>query len=196
MKKYTYSDSKWVLVGLIVPILMFFFAMNSVYAYFTAAAELQNYSMSTGSIKLEFTEGISATQNSMAVVEGSNIYPGQTLSFSGTIKNTGGSPLYAILVWDIVVVNEDDSETVLYTEYYTPAGTKLTQKADSSYSGAVEMVKNATQSFNLSYTFDFYDESLDEHQGKAVKFIFNARGIQTVHITQDAATQSLVELTA
>lgn len=195
MKKYTYSNSRWVLLGLIAPILMFFFAMNSVYAYFTATAQSQKSSVSTGSIKLEFTEDISTTQNAIAVVEGTAIYPGQTFNFSGTVKNTGNSSLYAILVWNVVVVNEDDSETILYTEYYTPTGAKLTKNDDDSYSGAVTMAQNATQTFNLEYSFGFYDNSLNEHQGKEVKFVFNARGIQTVHITQDEATQRLVELT-
>ena len=192
MKKYTYSDSKWVLLGMIVPILMFFFAMNSVYAYFTATATPQSASVSTGIIKLEFSEGINATQNSVAVVDGAIIYPGQSFNFAGTIKNSGNASLYAILVWDVVLV-DGDSEEVLLTEYYTPAGVKLTKNLDNTYSSAQEMAKNATQSFSLNYDFDF-NEIGNDYQGKTVKFVFNARGIQTANISLSEATQRLVNM--
>ena len=194
LKKYTYSDSKWVLIGMIIPILMFFFALNSVYAYFTASLELDPTSFSTGNIVLTFTKDIETTQNSVAVVDGEMIYPGQTFDFAGTIKNSGNSPLYAILVWDVVVVDGED-ETVIATEYYTPSGAKLTKKADNTYTGAEEMAKDDTNSFNLTYSFGFNDSELDQYQGMEVKFVFNARGIQTDNVTQDVATQILVTMT-
>lgn len=178
---------------MIVPILMFFFAMNSVYAYFTATATPQSASVSTGIIKLEFSEGINATQNSVAVVDGAIIYPGQSFNFAGTIKNSGNASLYAILVWDVVLVDGNNNEKVLLTEYYTPAGVKLTKNLDNTYSSAQEMAKNATQSFSLNYTFDF-NEIGNKDQGKTVKFVFNARGIQTANISLSEATQRLVNM--
>lgn len=192
MKKYTYTNSKWVLLGMIVPILMFFFAMNSVYAYFTATAQQKNATIKTGSIMLQFTDGINATSNSTAVVDGAIIYPGQSFDFAGTIKNTGSSAMYAIVVCEIVQV-DGETETVISTSYYTPNGTALTKNDQDQYVGAQEMAKDVTASFTISHSFGFNDYG-NEFNGKQFKFVFKARGIQTVKLTADTATKLLVEM--
>ena len=177
---------------MIVPILMFFFAMNSVYAYFTATAQPKQATVSTGSIMLQFTEDIIATSNSVAVAAGTTIYPGQSFSFSGTVQNVGNSAMYAIVVCQMVQV-EGETETVVSTSYYTPNGTALTKNQQDKYVGAQELAKDGTATFTISHSFSFNDYG-NEYKGKQIKFVFKARGIQTVKLTADTATQILVDM--
>ena len=101
-----------VLLGIIIPFLVFFISMNTTYAYFTATASKQESSTNTATIRINFSDvGYSATNTNNAIVSSSkttsvrNILPGDTLKVNGSIITLGSASCY--LIFEIEVARED-----------------------------------------------------------------------------------------
>ena len=188
MKKYTYSNSKWVLLGMILPILAFFFSLNVVYAYFTASATSGNVNVPTGAIKIGFVEeelGVKLAETE-TVVE--NILPGYTIDVCGTIKNVGTVSLYAVVEVELKL-----DGSLVHSEYLTPSGTKLVYDSiNKKYTTEAQtMAKDEEQIFTFTYKFDFYKYD-NTYNGKEVKVNIAVHAIQTYNVTAVDATNMLL----
>ena len=130
MKKYNSYSFKWLLIWIILPILLFFIAMSSVYAYFTATAKSQEGELSTAIIRVGFSEDTaSSIVNSNDVIT-TNVLPGSTIVVNGSVVNTGTMPIYSILEFLITVEGE-------------------TNPVEQAYFTADEIVAHAIQAENI-----------------------------------------------
>lgn len=195
LKKYNRIDLNGVFVWIILPILLFLFSMNAVYAYFTATTTSANDSVTTAKIVIGFKDTATSTESTTSsgttsVVNG-KVVPGDTLVYSGKIVNNGTIKLYAVLEFVVTITGET---TPLYTNYYTATGTKLEHDGTKYITGATIIDTNATSSFSLRYTVPT-DFTLEDYKDKSITMIITAHAIQFANVGSDADTDDAVEAT-
>ena len=192
MKRYNAVNQKWILLGILIPILLFYLSYGVVYAYFTATAKNAEGTITTGILKVKFsdTTDVSVSEQSINDV---SILPGDTVVISGSVVNDGTVPMYALLVIQVNVeesrIGDEITYTTVETSYYNAAGTQLVYNAtDDIYTtGSTLIAKSGTSGFSISYTFE--GESYgSEYQGKAVQILVMARAIQTVNLDDGVTT--------
>lgn len=184
---------------------MFFLAMNTVYAYFTATATPQKSLIKTATVKLVFKESgedsdVFLTSTVSNSDYSADLLPGGTVSISGEIENRGTADIYAIIKCEVFVGGVKDANL---TKYFSPSGDLIYDGSSfSSYSENDVLMDGLTvdekteeetyvsSSFTIDYEFDF--DTDDSSQGKTVKFDLTALGIQTSHIEYDDAVEYLI----
>ena len=190
MKKYNSHSFKWLLIWIILPILLFFIAMSSVYAYFTATAKAQEGELSTAIIRVGFSEDTaSSIVNSNDVIT-TNVLPGSTIVVNGSVVYTGTMPIYSILEFLITVEGETNP---VEQSYFTADGTELLANNGTYTTAATRIATSAESDFQLQFTFDFnqYD---NEYMGKGVNIEIVAHAIQAENIDSPVeATNIMME---
>lgn len=116
MKKYNQANLKWVIIGIVLPILVFF-SVGGVLAYFSATIAPEQTTITAASVNLVFNPDVNSTStlnssgsaletsvySSRAVTHSSNIIPGDTVTINGSIKNNGNVPIYTILQFEVYI---------------------------------------------------------------------------------------------
>ena len=195
-----------VLLGIIVPALVFFAAINVTYSYFTArSAEIIN-STTTSGLLIKLTSDTQPKINSTAVTGTSKLLPGDTLSIDGSVENAGTHTFYAIFEFTVVVTKaaSGSAAEMVLSAYYTIVGSTATQivKNGSTYSATAFLVEapnegktNAyTKAFSLPFTFDGETYN-DDYKNANVSYTLKAVAIQSAAIGgASAATDELINM--
>lgn len=172
----------WVIVFALTLII----SMGGAYAYFTATATKKQSEMTTAIIKVALTD-TQLTTTASGSTTATKILPGSTVQYSGKVVNTGNADMYALLEFNVYV-----DGSIIQTTYYTAAGTKLVF-SDSSQkyeTGATQIKENASQDFNLSFTFD---KTLgNEYKNKTATLKVTALAIQYRNIASSVDATNLL----
>ncbi len=192
MKRYNAVNQKWILLGILIPIIIFYLSYGVVYAYFTATAKNTEGTITTGIIKVKFSDDAIISVADQAI-NNVSILPGDTVTISGSVVNDGTVSMYALLIVQVKVEESRQGEEITYTTvetaYYNAAGTKLVYDAtnDIYTTGSTLIEKSANQGFSIEYTFEGENYG-PEYQGKAIQVLVTARAIQTVNLDDGVNT--------
>lgn len=183
-----------VLWGLIIPILVFLLVFNGSYAYFTATAKAQNSTTTTAIIRIGFTDDIATTiKESGATVTRAKLIPGDSVTFKGTVQNTGTADFYAIVSYELEVIKTDNTSSIVKSGYLNAAGSELVMSDGVYTTAATPMAVNAINSFEVSHEFDFFEYD-NTYKNAQVIFRAKAQAIQQSNIASaSAATFILME---
>ncbi len=172
----------WVIVFALTLVI----SMGGAYAYFTATATKKQSEMTTAIIKVALTD-TQLTTTASGSTTATKILPGSTVQYSGNVVNTGNTDMYALLEFNVYV-----DGSIIQTTYYTAAGTKLvySDSLKEYTTGATQIKENASQKFNLSFTFD---KTLgNEYKGKTATLKVTAHAIQFRNIASAVAATNLL----
>ena len=188
MRKISKQNFKSFFMWVIIFALTLIISMSGAYAYFTATAEKQQSSLTTGIIKVGFVaDSTKIVETGSSTQVATKIVPGSSVTYQGLVQNTGTADMYAVLECHVTV----DGNTV-QTQYYTATGTKLTyEDAQNAFTtDATPIAVNATSQFKIEFVFDTgYDNS---YKNKSATLQVVARAIQQSHLTAVQATNQLL----
>lgn len=195
-----------VLLGIVVPILVFFITVNVTYAYFTARSAAQEGTTATGSVVIRLSTDTQPKVNSTAVTNSTKILPGDTLAMTGTLENAGTHSFYAIFEYKVIVTKAETGSTPesVLLGYYTYVNSTLTQivKNEDVYSANAFLLEAANADrtntfsidFNIPYTFDgnIFD---NDYKNATVTYSLKAVAIQSESIGgAESATAELIKM--
>lgn len=178
-----------VLLGIIIPFLVFFISMNTTYAFFTATATKKESTTTTATVQITFkTDGVSTVSASTESGE-AMVIPGDTLTLTGSLTNVGSADAYAIMEFIVTVqkTGSTDIETVC-KKYYTFVDSTLTEitGTENNYSTNAGIItsntsKHFTSTNALTFTFTgaTYDNS---YKNATMNYYINASAIQTANL--------------
>lgn len=205
LKRYNKIDCNWIIVSIVLPMLMFFLSMASVYSYFTATASKKESDITTAIIRVGFTDSTDASIDSDSITSSSKLIPGETLKISGAIQNIGNSDIYTILHYELFTKKEGETEIQIVDKYFTFNDSTMVEikdisNPDDSIPSAKKLTADSltmlgeTIDFNLSHKFDFYDYD-NSYQNGTVRYLITAHAIQVANLTDGSqATKLLVPL--
>ena len=202
LKKHNSVNLNMLLIGIIIPILVFFAIVNVVYAYFTAKPLPIEGSTGTGTIILQLTDGTETQVNSIAKTDSTKLVPGDTLSVVGTIENAGTAHFYVVFEFEVKVKKESESEfSTVLSSYYTivdDTATEITVE-DGVYSATAFVIEAAnddktneyTKDFEISYIFD--GETYDnDYKNASVEYTLKISAIQKDALESSAHATELL----
>lgn len=205
LKKYNRIDCNWMIVSIVLPMLMFFLSMASVYAYFTATATKKESELTTAIIRVGFTDDTAATISSNSITDSSRIVPGETLKISGAVQNIGNSDIYTIIHYELFTQKVNEEEIQIVDKYYTFDGSTMVEIAEltSVNNSHTESARTLTAdkttmlgetvNFNLNHKFDFYEYD-NTYQNGTVRYLVTAHAIQVANIDDaELATNLLMD---
>lgn len=184
LKKYSSINFKSIIIRVMLFLFIILLSMNGAYAFFTATATKRQSSMTTGVIKvgLEDTSMFASGQTSVGNIK---ILPGSTVQYSGSVKNTGNSDMYALLEFCVKIDNKE-----VQTNYYTALGTEIEKDQTGFITGSTPISVGKTQAFALTFTFD---RALgNSYKNKDAQLIITARAIQKSNLSPIQATNHLL----
>ena len=157
MKKYNRANKKWYIVGLVLPILLFFVTVNVAYAYFTAVAS-NRATANTPIIKISFQDG-SSTVNSTPITGTTTLIPGDSISISGRVNNSGDKDIYAIITFKIQITKQNGATETAVSKYYSLENSKLREikgsEGNFSKHAFTLATDETTSNFSVSHKFSF-----------------------------------------
>jgi len=192
VKRYnTIDKNNWIL-GVLVPILLFLVSMNGTYAYYTATTTPHSSETSTAILSIKLANE-QVQVNSVAY--GSQLLvPGDTLAFTGSLKNESSLSVYAVMVLK-TVITKSNSESDTLTKYFSRDNANWVEIKieNEAFNGdAFEMAKNATLSFDFEQVLNGADFNND-YFGAEVVVSVSAYSIQTANLTLVQANKNLYE---
>ena len=186
-------NNKWVLFGIILPLIVFLLAMNIVYALFTASSKtLASDGHNTSSIKIGFSSGttLNGTEISSASGTITNLLPGDTITLAGAVENNGASDLYFIINFKLTMT-VNNNVIVMASSNYTFNGNTIVALDGENYTDATSLAVSGSKNFTLNYTLDVnYDNT---YQGATIGYNLSGYAIQTVGNTATSAATYLIE---
>lgn len=194
MKRYNRIDGNAWILGVLVPILLFFVSMNATYAYFTASTSELTANMSTAVVKIEFAND--KIQVNTVDYDSQLLTPGDTIKFVGKIQNSDSAAVYAVVVLK-TVITKASSDVVTLTKYFTRSNNAWVELAivNNAFNGnCFEMPKNTVLDFVLDQTLDGADYGID-FMGAGVDFSVSAYAIQVANLSLVQANTRLYEKT-
>ena len=155
MKRYNRVDRNTWILGILVPILLFFVSLNGTFSYFTASAQKHVSNTSTAILSIKVVND-QVVVNSAAYTS-QKIVPGDTLKFTGSLQNLSSIPVYVVAVLN-TVVTKTNTESVTLTKYYSRNNTTWVEIGVSNNkfnANSFEMAKDAYKCFYCTYEFLF-----------------------------------------
>jgi len=200
LKKYTKVNSNGFVVGIIIPILVFFISMNITYAYFTASTSSKQASSTTAIIKISLNTTATPKLNSTEISDNTKVLPGDTLQVKAKVSNSVKSDVYVLLELIIWVKKSTDEEgTIKVQEFYTLNNSALelvTGTTDNYTNTAFTLTAETnTSEITFEHTFDF-DEYDNTYKNAESIYRITAYAIQTTNVTNNAmgATDLLIQM--
>lgn len=190
MKRYNRVDRNTWILGILVPILLFFVSLNGTFSYFTASAQKHVSNTSTAILSIKVIND-QVVVNSAAYTS-QKIVPGDTLKFTGSLQNLSSIPVYVVAALN-TVVTKTNTESVTLTKYYSRNNTTWVEIGVSNNkfnANSFEMAKDATLSFSFEQLLDG-DDFNNDYFGANVKFTLSVFAIQTANITHEKADELL-----
>lgn len=194
------ANKKFVLLGLVLPILVFFISYSAAFAYFTATTNQQTQSLSA-IVKIGFQENQSAQKISHEVqtngVTSASTYimPGDTLITNSTIKNEGNVDVYSVFNFKITIEKKDGTTVTDVDEYYTfttnGSISKLVADNGVYTQSACKMEPNQTVEISVSKYFKGSQYG-NEYNNAKVTYTINALAIQTAGLGTPANAANML----
>lgn len=197
MKKYNRANKNWFLLGILIPIVLFYLSFNVAYAFFTATAKTADGIITTGIMKVQFSEDSEIVMIDESI-ESVFVLPGDTLTITGAVENIGTVPMYALLEVTINIEESRNGQTINYVtaekNYYRvdTNGTKIRYDLvnDVYITGCTLINQDVATDFSIDYTL--HGESYgSEYQGKAMQVIVKVYGIQTVNLNDGVSGNTI-----
>lgn len=181
-------------MGLVLPVLLFFVAVEIAYAYFTAVATSKG-SAATPVITISFTDA-SAEINAKPITGSTKLIPGETLSVAGKINNTGTADVYAIITFKIKITKQNGLTENKVSKYYTLNNSDLREikGTATNYSYyAFELTQgSSTEIFQVEHNFNFNNYN-NSYKNAVIEYELAAEAIQKNGIeTNISATDILM----
>jgi len=175
---------------MIIPILLFLFAMNSAYAFFTASAGESTSSLATAILRLEMDsissdyyevrDNSSANKTWVSLEPSTDVVvPGYKFKIKGTVNNTETTEMYALIRLQ-VFLGDSLEETSYYTLNEANGNYKFSAEITETDASA-KLPGETNAGFELEYQLPF-DKDEDDLSEKPIKFVVTAGGIQTAHL--------------
>ncbi len=186
-------------MGIIIPILSFFVAINITFAYFTATTS-SSASQSTAKLIIKVADDTVIYANSNVITNDSVLLPGDTLTAVGSVENNGNINAYVILKLTVSISKAGTtSKLVVCDKIYSFTNSTLQEvvKTGNTYScNAFVLNGNATKSLTIPYTLDF-NQIGNDYQNGSVSYSLEACAIQFASIenAQEATTLLIDYLT-
>ena len=184
LKRYNSVNKSWILFGFLIPILFFYLFSSVAYAYFTASAKTVEGTITTGIMKVAFSEDTEISVSAQTI-NGLAILPGDSLTIVGSVENVGSASMYALLQVDLNIESSKNGDIINYTtmetRYYTATGTEMVYDEDEDVytTGSTLIAKSGTKDFDMECTLD--GDSFDsDYQGKAIQIVVTVYAIQIV----------------
>ncbi|MBE7076569.1 MAG: hypothetical protein E7374_01610 [Clostridiales bacterium] len=205
MKKYNTIDSKWIFFAVVVPLLVFLFAVGGVYSYYTSTGAGVKEQTATGTLKIGYTTSSCLNINGKQVgmydeeeqkIVESIIVPGETVSFTGGLENVGNVSLYAlvhvqIVVFNVVLEENQPAQNILLEDIYLDANGEEINVETGVLGNSTYLEPNETTGFEISYTPDI--NAFDNRfQGKPILMRLSAKGIQYRHVENASLATGLM----
>lgn len=214
LKKHNKCNLNMVLIGIFIPLLIFFAIINVTYAYFTAQTAPAEGVTDSGVVLIKVNE-IPTTKISegATTVSRTTLLPGDTLSICGKIENGGTTAVYVLFQMKITIKKSGpgSAETVV-DSFFTIVKNASTGKDEQkeihvtdngngtfTYSNTAFKIDapnadktNAyTKDFEVSYTLDG-DTYNNDYKKATVTYSLNITAIQADSLTPENATQLLM----
>ena len=192
MKKYNGVNSKFVLIGIILPMLAFLICLNAVFAYFTATTNPIQGSNSTAILLVGFSDDTTVNEIDSTDVEGNldDLLPGDSLTIDGKVVNSGNTPLYFILHLTVTITPVGSITETVVNKNYTIVNNEVVE-LNSTNTAACELTNtNDYKSFTLIHTFPTtYGNT---YQNATVNYNVTAYAIQTATIASATAAAEIL----
>ena len=206
MKKYNKANQNTLLLGIVLPILVFLLSMSAVYAYFTATSNKTD-STATGILTISFSSETNATLYSNTISETTKILPGETFIVNSTIENTGNIDVFVIVELKIEATKfGETTKQLIETKYYSfneQTAIEIIEIDEETYSATAIVLEapnsaktNAySHNFSIPYTINFNDFG-NEYENGSITYTLTGYAIQKAYI-EDAtvATRLLLNRT-
>lgn len=201
MKKYNNVNNKWIVWGIIIPILCFFISMNAVFAYFTATTTEKYAHTQTGIIAINFTEDTAANeiQEGEVTVSRTLLMPGDTLIAKATLKNIGTSPAYCIFKLNLKITKNGSTESkTVVNKFYSLEEDKstlvhLVPTGDEYTEPAFILAKDEELQLRIPHKFEGADYD-NSYKNATVTYTISAYAIQVANIDNGVdATNLLID---
>ena len=131
LKKHNKCNMNMLLIGILIPLLIFFAVYNVTYAYFTAKTQPSEGSADSGTVFITLANPTTThIFEAEATLESSRTYilPGDKLSICGTIENGGTTAVYILFELKVTIKKQGPSPAEsLDPAFYTIVGEE-TQK--------------------------------------------------------------------
>ena len=177
--------------------------MGAVYSLFTATATTKTSQNSMAIVRVGFTNETTSTITSGSITKNTLILPGEKLSISGAVQNTGDSDIYIILHFEITLQKQDEEDTTIVDKYFTFAGSNMVEIAvlqgdNPTYTqNAKKLTANKTTllgetvNFALDHDFDFYEYD-NSYQGATAHYCVTAKAIQFKNLDSASHATTLI----
>ena len=193
LKKHNKCNKNMVLIGIVVPLLIFFAMINVTYAYFTARPLPFEGATTSGLVLVRLNGDIKTKINSTETTATSKLLPGDTLSVCGTVENAGTTAIYVLFELEILVTKQgsDDAEQEML-EYFTLVDGTATQinvttndDGTKTYSSTAFYIESAnedktnefTKDFEISHVFDG-EKYNNDYKNASVTYTLKVTSIQ------------------
>ncbi len=188
MKKYNKLDKKWLLLGILIPFLLFSLTFSMAYSFFTATANQITINRTASIICIGSENTIKSIQDNASIA------PGDTLTLQTRIKNVGTAPIYCFLKFDMII-GESSAPTETIQKFYTFSEGNLVEFSTSNILDSFILSSEGTTSYKdvvINYNFDALTYT-NYIMGQPVNYTLTAYSIQTDCIeSASAATQILL----
>ena len=181
-------------MGIVIPILLFFVAVNITFAYFTATTS-SSASPSTAALVIKFTDDTSIYANSIATSTDTLVLPGDTLNAVGSVKNDGNINAYVVLKLTVSIYKPNQATGLtVCNKIYSFANSTLqeVEQSGNTYScDAFVLNSKASKNFTIPYTLDFNQIGNDYQNGSA-SYAIEACAIQFSAISNSTEATTLL----
>lgn len=182
-----------VLVGIIIPFLMFFISINTTYAFFTATTTEKHSSTETAIVRITFNEVQANAISTASQSSSTTIMPGDTLTVAGQLVNSGTADCYVAIVYEIKITKIDGSTETPFKKYYTYKSGVLTEitgtEGNYSTTAGILKEKDGEDSVTLNLpTYEFAGATYNnDYKNATVTYFLKGSAIQTVNIPGGAS---------
>lgn len=184
LKKYNGADYRWALFGIILPMIVFLLSLNIVYALFTASSTPISSSQTTAIVRIGFSNDTAL--NNVAVSSTSsnitNLVPGDDLTLTGKVVNSGNSAIYFLLNLKLEIrKTTSNANTTILNKVYTISSNNIVEYNSTNNAAAASNTPN--EEFAFSFTHTLSTDYGNEYQLAEITYTLTAYAVQQYNLT-------------
>ena len=196
MKKFNRVSNRWIMFGILLPMIVFLLCLSVVYALFSSTSRtIASAGQSTAAIKVGFTSGTTLNNTQISNANGAitDLLPGDDIQISGSVINNGNYAFYYIINFKLTITVNNSTE-VLVNDNYTIESNEIVSLDSTNTDAALLSEYGDTQAFTLTHTLDpTYGNT---YQGATINYKLTAFAVQTYSFTATTAAEYLATLTS
>lgn len=191
-----------VLLGMVIPLILFFAVINVTYSFFTSRAEASVSTPATGTLKISLEDPYAVSSSG-----GYEVYPGEDLEIESTIENTGNTPCYSLLKFSVTITPEDNSvETLTESAFYSldnNGNSKRVVKSGEDYviantsTNATAFLMEGGDSIDFVLTHTLDGETItNDYQNASIYYSISGFAIQATMTAENAVIELIENIAA